>query len=253
MFAWRSAFFMAAMLLSLTAPCLAYAGTPLSERVAVEAGVRAEVNKDLAIPDKTDEALADRHCLDGRAVKDVQGDLVEYLVNLECSYCGIREPLQAQRENSGMCIVVRHWPSKQYGESLKKALSYEALKQFSPNAANLFWDKVHPQTALGIPVPYEASLMLSFQEAAIDPEVFGEALTTKAGSIVNADILAGFGRITSTPTYILAGICFPACDFTAGKLPTALGLAKKARGGDNEAIEQIISIITNGLLNEQLL
>ena len=106
------------------------------------------------------------------------------------SYCGIREPLQAQRENSGMCIVVRHWPSKQYGESLKKALSYEALKQFSPNAANLFWDKVHPQTALGIPVPYEASLMLSFQEAAIDPEVFGEALTTKAGSIVNADILA---------------------------------------------------------------
>ena len=66
MFAWRSAFFMAAMLLSLTAPCLAYAGTPLSERVAVEAGVRAEVNKDLAIPDKTDEALADRHCLDGR-------------------------------------------------------------------------------------------------------------------------------------------------------------------------------------------
>lgn len=169
------------------------------------------------------------------------------------SYCGIREPLQAQRENSGMCIVVRHWPSKQYGESLKKALSYEALKQFSPNAANLFWDKVHPQTALGIPVPYEASLMLSFQEAAIDPEVFGEALTTKAGSIVNADILAGFGRITSTPTYILAGIRFPACDFTAGKLPTALGLAKKARAGDNEAIEQIISIITNGLLNEQLL
>ena len=112
---------------------------------------------------------------------------------------------------------------------------------------------MHPQTALGIPVPYEASLMLSFQEAAIDPEVFGEALTTKAGSIVNADILAGFGRITSTPTYILAGIRFPACDFTAGKLPTALGLAKKARAGDNEAIEQIISIITNGLLNEQLL
>ena len=45
MFAWRSAFFMAAMLLSLTAPCLAYAGTPLSERVAVEAGGRAEGNK----------------------------------------------------------------------------------------------------------------------------------------------------------------------------------------------------------------
>lgn len=49
------------------------------------------------------------------------------------------------------------------------------------------------------------------------------------------------------------GIRFPACDFAAGKLPTALGLAKKARAGDKDAIEQIISIITNGLLNEQLL
>ena len=241
------------ILLSLTALSPAYAGTPMSERVAVEAGARADVNKDLALPDKSGEALADRHCLDGRAVKDIQGDVVEYWVNLECSYCGIREPLLAQRNNSGMCIVVRHWPSGQYSESLKKALSYEALKQFSSNAANLFWDKVHPQTALGIPMPYEASLMLSFQEAAIIPEAFGEALTTKAANMVNADILAGLGRITSTPTYVLAGIRFPACVFTADKLPTALDLAKKARAGDKDAIKQIISIITNGLLNEQLL
>ena len=169
------------------------------------------------------------------------------------SYCGIREPLQAQRANSGMCIVVRHRPSDQYGESLKKALSYEALKQFSANAANLFWDKVLPQTALGIPTPYEASLMLAFQEAVIAPEAFGEALTEGAAHRVNADILAGIGRITSTPTYILAGIRFPACDFTADKLPKALELAKKARAGDKDAIGQIISIITNGLTNEQLL
>ncbi|WP_278593692.1 hypothetical protein [Bilophila wadsworthia] len=152
-----------------------------------------------------------------------------------------------------MCIVVRHRPSDQYGESLKKALSYEALKQFSANAANLFWDKVLPQTALGIPTPYEASLMLAFQEAVIAPEAFGEALTEGAAHRVNADILAGLGRITSTPTYILAGIRFPACDFTADKLPKALELAKKARAGDKDAIGQIISIITNGLTNEQLL
>jgi len=232
---------------------VAHAGTPMSDRVAVEAKVRAEVGKDLALPYKPDEALTDRHCLDGRAVKDVQGDLVEYWVNLECSYCGVREPLQAQRANNGMCIVVRHRPSDQYGDSLKKALSYEALKLFSANAANLFWDKVLPQTALGIPVPYEASLMLAFQEAAIAPEAFGEALTKDAARVVNADILAGYGRITSTPTYILAGIRFPACDFTADKLPSALDLAKKARAGDQNVVEQIITIITNGLMNEQLL
>lgn len=139
-----------------------HAGTPMTDRVAVEAKVRAEVGKDLALPYKPGEALADRHCLDGRAVKDVQADLVDYWVNLECPYCGVREPLQAQRANNEMCIVVRHRPSDQYGESLKKALSYEALKHFSANAANLFWDKVLPQTSVGIPVPYEASLMLAF-------------------------------------------------------------------------------------------
>lgn len=232
---------------------VAHAGTLLTDRVAVKAGVRAEVGKDLALPYKPGEALADRLCLDGRAVKDVQGELVEYWVNFECSYCGIREPLQAQRANSSMCIVVRHRPSDQYDESLKKALSYEALKQFSANAANLFWDKVLPQTTLGIPTPYEASLLLAFQEASIAPEAFGEALTKDAASIVNADILASFGRITSTPTYILAGIRFPACDFTAQQLSEALELAKKARSGDTAARERIISIITNGLMNEKLL
>lgn len=242
-----------AIVFSLVALTPALAGTPMSDRVAVEAKVRAEVNKDLALPYSPGEALAGRHCLDGRAVKDAQGELVEYWVNLECSYCGIREPLQAQRAAPDMCIVVRHRPSDQYGESLKKALSYEALKHFSANAANLFWDKVHPQTALGIPVPYEASLMLAFQEAAIAPEAFGEVLTKDAARIVNEDILAGAGRITSTPTYILAGIRFPACDFTAVQLREALNIAKKAREGDKAAVEKAITIITKGLLNETLL
>ena len=232
---------------------VAHAGTPMMDRVAVEDKVRAEVGKDLVLPYNPGETLTDRHCLDGQAVKDVQGDLVEYWVNLECSYCGVREPLQAQRANSDMCIVVRHIPTDQYGESLKKALSYEALKQFSANAANLFWDKVLPQTSLGIPTPYEASLLLAFQEATIPAEAFGEALSKDAASIVNADILAGYGRITSTPTYILAGIRFPSCDFTAMQLREALAIAKQARAGDHAAVERVITIITNGQLSEKML
>ena len=246
---------MAAMvaLFILMASTPALAGTPMSDRVAVEAGVKAQGSKDLTVLSNPGEALADRQCLDGRPVKDFQGDLVEYWINLECSYCGIREPLQAQRANSDMCIVVRHIPTDQYSESLKKALSYEALKKFSVNAANLFWDKVLPQTSLGIPTPYEASLLLAFQEAAISAEAFGEALGKEATDIVNADILAGFGRITSTPTYILAGIRFPSCDFTATQLREALGIAKQAREGDKAALEKAITIITNGQLNEKML
>ena len=249
----HSALSMIAAALIVLSSYVAHAGTPMSDRVAVEVGVKAQVNKDLALPYNPGEALADRQCLDGRPAKDFQGDLVEYWVNLECSYCGIREPLQAQRAAPDMCIVVRHIPTDQYGESLKKALSYEALKQFSANAANLFWDKVLPQTALGIPTPYEASLLLAFQEAAITPEAFGEALSTGAADVVNEDILAGYGRIPSTPTYILAGIRFPSCDFTATQLREALAIAKLARAGDQAAQEKIVTIITNGQLDEKIL
>ena len=249
----HSALSMIAAALIVLSSYVAHAGTPMSDRVAVEVGVKAQVNKDLALPYTPGEALADRQCLDGRPAKDFQGDLVEYWVNLECSYCGIREPLQAQRAAPDMCIVVRHIPTDQYGESLKKALSYEALKQFSANAANLFWDKVLPQTALGIPTPYEASLLLAFQEAAITPEAFGEALSTGAADVVNEDILAGYGRIPSTPTYILAGIRFPSCDFTATQLREALAIAKLARAGDQAAQEKIVTIITNGQLDEKIL
>lgn len=229
----------------------AHAGTPAADRVALEAGVRAEVMKDLAAPYRPTEGLSERSCLDGRPVRDFQGDLVEYWANLECPYCGVQEPVQAQRNNPGMCIVVRHMPTGEYSESLKKALSYEALKKFSINAANLFWDKVLPKNTLGIPVPYEGSLLWASQEAAISPDAFAEALTNEAARIVNQDIATGQGRIVSTPTYVLEGIRFSACDFTAAELPAALDLAKKARQGEEEALERVIKMITDGLLNEK--
>ena len=231
----------------------AHAGTPMTERIAVEAGVKSEVSKDLALPYNPLEGLSGRTCLDGRPVADFTGDIVEYWANLECPYCGIQEPVQAQRNNPDMCIVVRHIPSSGYSESMKKALSYEALKRFSINAANLFWDAVLPKTTLGIPAPYEAALLMAFQEAAISPEKFTETLTKDASEAVNMDILAGQARISTTPTYVLAGIRFPACDFKAAELPTALELAKKTREGDQDAIEQIIKLITNGLMDETLL
>ena len=230
-----------------------HAGTPITERIAVEAGVKTEVTKDLAVPYNPLDSLSGRTCLDGRPVADFQGDIVEYWANLECPYCGIQEPVQAQRNNPGMCIVVRHIPDNQYGDSMKKALSYEALKRFSVNAANLFWDSVLPKTTLGIPAPYEAALLLAFQEAAISPEKFTETLTKDASDLVSQDVLAAQARISSTPTYILAGIRFTACDFKASELPSALELAKKARKGDEDAKERIIKIITNGLMNEAML
>ena len=95
-------------------------------------------------------------------------------------YCGIQEPLQAQRTHPDLCIVVRHIPSDEYVESLKKALSYEALRTFSANAAHRFWDSVLPKTSLGIPVPYEAALQTALQDAAIAPEDFADALQDAA-------------------------------------------------------------------------
>lgn len=238
------------LLLSTILP--AHAGTPMSDRMAVEAGVKAEIAKDLASPYSPRESLSGRTCLDGRPVDGFQGDILEYWSNLECPFCGIQEPLQAQRTHPNLCIVVRHIPSDEYGESLKKALSYEALRTFSTNAAHRFWDAVLPKTSLGIPVPYEAALQTALQEAAIAPEAFADALQA-AAPLVSADIVAAQSRITSTPTWILDGIRFPACDFTAGELPIALELARKTRAGDTDAQERVVEIITRGLLNESLL
>lgn len=230
----------------------AFAGTSMSDRVAVEAGVKTEVEKDLSQAYTPLEALSGRTCLDGRSVGGFQGDIVELWANLECPYCGIQEPLQAQRENPGLCIVVRHIPSDEYGESLKKALAYEALHGFSVNAAHRFWDAVLPKTSPGIPVPYEAALQTALLEAVIAPEAFADSVQTVA-PLVSADIVAAQSRITSTPTWILDGIRFPACDFKAGEVPIALELARKTRSGDVRAKDEVSQIITRGLLNESLL
>ena len=55
----------------------AHAGTPISDRMAVETGVKTEVAKDLASPYSPHESLSGRTCLDGRPVDGFQGDIVE--------------------------------------------------------------------------------------------------------------------------------------------------------------------------------
>lgn len=247
---WRHSFFiLAAFLLCILFPAQGFAA---QDRAEVEAGVRADVAKDLALPWQP-ESLAARSCLDGRTAADFPGDVVEYWVNLECPYCGIVEPMLAQRRDPDVCIVARHVPTREYSESMKKALSYEALKRFSVNGANTFWDKVIPKTPQALPLPYEASLLLAFQEAVIDAEAFGESLGNEAASIVNQDITAARGRISVTPTWVLAGVRFPACDFTAAQFPVALELAKKARDGDKDALERLVTVITNALMDEPML
>ncbi len=224
-----------------------------ADRIALKATVEMEVNKDLAMPYNPHQCIKDfgnRTSIDGRSLTDFDGDIVELWVNFECTYCGPQEPLKAQRAHDDMRIVVRHLARDSYSESLKKALSYEALKTFSVNAANIFWETVIPKTSLAIPTPYNAALIHAFQEAAIDPEAFNEALTHKATETINTDLVASSGRISITPTYILDGIRFPACNFTSEQLVKALSLAKEARTGSEEAKKDVIEIILQGLLGE---
>lgn len=231
----------------------AQAGTAISDRVAVMANIRLEVTRDLNAPYTPAQGLQGRTCLDGRPVDGFPGEVLEYWVNLECTYCNVREPLHAQRLNPDICVVVRHAPAPLYSEALKKALSYEALKRFSSNAANVFWDTVAPKTALAVPVPYAAALVQAFESAAVSAESFSTALSGEATETVDGDMQAAQGRISSTPTYVLAGVRFPSCDFKAAQLPLALELARKARSGDKEATEKIVEIITRGLLGEEML
>lgn len=65
----------------------AHAGTPMSDRIAVEAGVKTEITKDLASPYSPHESLSGRTCLDGRPVDGFQGDIVELWSNLE--WCAV--------------------------------------------------------------------------------------------------------------------------------------------------------------------
>ena len=234
-------------------PWAAQAGTAASERAAVMASVRLEVSRDLGAPYTPAAGVQGRTCLDGRPVDGFPGEVLEYWVNLECVYCSVREPLHAQRLNPDICVVARHAPAPLYSESLKKALSYEALKTFSSNAANTFWEAVTPKTALAVPAPYAAALVQAVESAAVSADAFSAALSGEAAATVDGDMQAAQGRITSTPTYVLAGVRFPACDFTAAQLPLALELARKARAGDKESAEKIVEIITSGLLGEKLL
>jgi hypothetical protein len=241
---------LAAALILLTTPAFA-ADAP--DRGVVEARVRRDVLKDLTTqyhPPQPEE----RKCLDNRPVKGFKGDIVEYWVNLECSFSGVTEAVQAQRLLPDVCIVVRHIPSDGFQESQKKALSYEALKKFSANAANLFWDRITPRAALAIPTPYEGALLAAFQEAAIDPEAFGTALTTDAVNIVNQDMLgAAQAGIRMAPTYVLSGIRLPACPFKAQELGAVMQIAKEARAGDRDATERLITIIVNGMMGDKIL
>ena len=229
------------------------AETALTKREQIKADVMREMGKDLAAPQDAKAGLETRHCIDGRAVKDFPGELVEFWGNLECFYCQISQPVLAQRANPDICIVVRHIPTPEYGESMKKALAYVALHEFSPNAANRFWQNVEPKTELAIPMPLEGAFLSAVQEAAIPSDKLSSALTGAATQIVNTDLRAAQGRIFSTPTYVLAGIRFGSCDFKAIDLPAVLHLAKQARAGDEKAKARIVDVITNGRMGEKML
>ncbi|WP_298068327.1 hypothetical protein [uncultured Mailhella sp.] len=95
----------------------AHAETPMSDRIAVQAGVKTEIAKDLSQLDEPLETLSGRTCLDGSPADGFQGDIAELWSNLECPYCGIQEPFQAQRDNPAPCIVVRHISSDNCGQA----------------------------------------------------------------------------------------------------------------------------------------
>lgn len=225
----------------------AWAGTP--ERTLVERDVRATLDKDMAAPWATAGDAA-RVCLDGKPAGDA-GNAVEVWVSPECRFCGLREAFQAQQTHPEWRIVVRHMPAG--GEGLKKALAFEALKQFSASAAVMFWEEILPRTDLAIPRPFEAALLRALSEAAIPQEKYSAVLEKQSVQIVMGDMLAGAGVIGSTPTWVLEGFRFASCDFTAAQLEKAMELARKARRGDAAAREAIVEIIVRGRMNEPML
>ena len=220
------------------------------ERVATKARVEAELTKDLAQPWEPQARMPNRTCLDGRKVADFAGDIVEYWANMECPYCDIQQAAIAQRDNPDMCIVARHSATIGISESVKKALSYEALREYSVNAANGFWHHIVPKTSHELTATYSYALRTALEEAGIDMEKFGESVTSTARDRVSADIVAAQDYIFSTPTFILDGLRFPACDFKAAEIPVALDLAKKARNGDDAARAKVVEIIVNGIMGD---
>ena len=235
--------------MDLMAPSVAIASMP--ERAVVERDAAAGVAKDIAVPFSPAEHLKGRTCADGRDAATFRGEILEFWGSMECRYCGIREVIKAQQAHPEWCIVVRHRPANTYGESMKKALAYEALRHFSQTAANNFWDAVVPTSDL-LPPPYAASLLRMSAEAAVQPDALAEILEGEAAQTVQKDMEQG-QDIPSTPTFVLGGIRFPSCDFSADQLAPALELAKKARSGDAAAQREIIQVITRGRMNEAML
>ncbi len=228
-------FFVTALILPFY--CLAYADNKVK--------ATHEVNQDLISPIQM--SGNDRLCLDGTKP---DGKLkVDYWVDFECRYCKITEMVQFQQANQDVCIVIRHTPSLG-SQSMPKALSYEALLQVNAHAANNFWNDVYPQN--GISKPYQKALLNALDSILMPIEDF-EKYIDQVKSTVERDNTYSNGIISYTPTFVIEGIRFTACDFNAKQLEKVLVLAKKAEKNDENAKNQIIQIITNGLNNEPLL
>ena len=171
-----------------------------TDRFAVERDVTARFLKDMSVMYRPGVGLEGRRCLDGR-LPGKDAEMIEFWASLECSYCGIRELVKAQQEHPDWCVVVRHIPASP--EGLRKALSFEALRNFSTSAALTLWDAVIPKKDSPMPRPYEGALIQAYADAAISEADFSAALIGEAADIVDADTEAGRGIISSTPTYVL--------------------------------------------------
>ncbi len=225
------------IILALTISFSAYANN--------QTKARNEVQQDLIRPIQM--SGKDRICLDGTSS---EGKLkVDYWVDFECRYCKVAEMVQFQQVNKDVCIVIRHTPSLG-SESMPKALSYEALLQVNANAANNFWNDIYPQN--GISKPYQKALLTALDSITLPIKDF-EILIDKVSPIVEKDNQFSDGILSYTPTFVIDGIRFTACDFNAVQLEKVIPLAKKARNGDSIAKDKIIQIITNGLNNEPML
>lgn len=202
------------------------------------------VKQDIIAPFETSQ---NKLCVDGTSANGKE--IIDYWVDLECSFCRIDDVLLAQRTIPNICIVVRHSPS--IGEdSIKKALAYEALRKESVNEANIFWSNNLSEGSVSI--PYTQQLMNSLQSLMLSVEKFNNIID-EIRPIVDEDIIFSQGKITYTPTFVIQGFRFPACDFSPEQLSKVITIAKSARQGREDAINEIITIISNGINNKPML
>ena len=88
MFLHKKTLHLALLLCSLAGTAFfAHAETLMSDREAVQAGVKTEIAKDLSQPYTPLETLSGRTCLDGRPVDGFEGDILEDGSNLE--WCAV--------------------------------------------------------------------------------------------------------------------------------------------------------------------